>query len=180
MYPDVREWRIAADAIPHIYAELRADGDANREGIAMLGGSRRDAGVAVIDTVLLLRGRGVRRDTGLLDVDFSTMNALTDALVMRRRSLVGQVHSHPPHCSTDLSFTDQRYGIAVPGFLSIVVPDYGRPRRGQPAESWGVHVFDQHKGWIRLTLETVLSSVRVDTEVPCESVLVTAAVTNGS
>lgn len=177
-YPYVDVWRLSHVAIKHIYAELQADGKRSREGIAMLGGYRRGDFTAAIDTVLLLRGRNVRRHAGLLDIDHATMNALTDALLQRGRMLVGLIHSHPPDCSTDLSFTDTHDGIAVPSFLSIVVPAYGARHSRALIDSWGVHVYDAGKGWLRFSDDEARRRVQIDRSVPCERVFVDATSTD--
>src|SRR3546814_10054305 len=76
------------------------------------------------------------------------MNEVTDVAVDLGMTLIGQVHSHPG-TFVDLSIPDRKYGIKVPGFLSVVAPHYAT-RPGTSIANCGVHVFDRDRGYERL------------------------------
>jgi hypothetical protein len=58
------------------------------------------------------------------------------------------VHSHGPGYGLDLSPTDRVYGIRTPHYLSLVAPDYALS--AAPLQRWGVHVFMENGGFVRL------------------------------
>ena len=114
----------------------------------------RGEDVAVVTHVARLEGPGIRKGPDRLIISADLVNELTDAAIEHRLTLVGQIHSHGAWHSTDLSLTDKRYGIAVPGFLSIVAPDYAL-RPNTKMEDCGIHVFLPPAGWSRLSREQI-------------------------
>ena len=137
-FPEVKRWRIPITAWVASLDELGVDGELGREGIAFWLG-RREAGVATVSAVALLRGPLIRKFSNQIFIDAGLVNELTDAAIAAGYRVVGQIHSHGPWTTTDLSETDRELGLAVPYHLSIVAPDFGR-RRVQPS-GCGVHVY---------------------------------------
>ena len=156
IHRSVRSWTLPRAAIAASFDEMAADGELEREGICLWGGRRRlpdstgNVGVDVTH-VILLRGDGVVRHQGFIGISPILFNDVTDALagIGDGVYIVGQIHSHPPYCSVDLSPTDVKYGIATPQFLSIVAPRFGMDPRPTVA-SCGVHVFETPR-WRRLS-----------------------------
>jgi len=142
------EWRISRSVFEGSLAEMARDGAIGVEGVAMWLG-HNDGTNAVIDHFAVLRGEGVRKGPALLLISSSLINELTDVAIENDGRLIGQIHAHGPGYGTDLSETDRRYGLAAPGMLSIVAPDYAlRTQTG--LEDCGVHLFRPGTGWIRL------------------------------
>jgi hypothetical protein len=74
---------------------------------------------------------------------------------------------------TDLSLTDRRYGIAVPGMLSLVAPDYAQRKDTTLAEC-GVHIFifQRGVGWRRFSATEVQNRLSLSGE--ADAVILTA------
>lgn len=156
-YHTVSAWHIPAAAWAASLTELAADGRRGTEGIALWLGTRY-GGVARISHVALLRGPHVHRSRYLVQVEPELLNDLTDAVCDRGIVLVGQIHSHAPECRTDLSLADRQYGFTVPGYLSMVAPDFAsRPRT--PVGDCGVHIFEPGAGYRRLSANDVRERV---------------------
>lgn len=149
-FPPIQKWSIPVCAWEASLEELAFDGQIGREGIAMWLG-RRLAGIASISHVALLRGSGVRKRRYLIEIDAGLVNDLTDAALERNVVLLGQIHSHAPECSTDLSHADRQFGISVPSYLSVVAPEFAL-RSPTGLADCGFHVFDPPFGFRRLDL----------------------------
>lgn len=165
MTADALSWILPQAAMDRSFDELAMDGVRHREGIALWAGVT--AGNASTPTVrvthvILLRGPGVRRGLGSISIAPELLNEVTDALAVIGDDvyLLGQIHGHPPEVSTDLSEVDIAYGIRTPQYLSVVAPDFGmfEPARIQEC---GVHVFEPHAGWRRLTSGEVSSRIDI-------------------
>jgi proteasome lid subunit RPN8/RPN11 len=157
-YPPVARWRMPASALDDMYKELAEDGRQGREGIVLWVGRRQQDGIADVTHLLLLRGPNVSRGPDQIRIAPAVMNLVTDVVGAVNGVLVGQIHSHAPWCGTDLSYTDRRYGIAVPDYLSAVAPDFGL--RIVPVTEWGVHVYREHR-WVRLSREEVATAIEL-------------------
>jgi hypothetical protein len=134
-------------------AEMGCDGMHGNEGVAMWLG-RYDDTAAIVTHVGILRGPHVRKKPALLMIGSELINDLTDLAVASGVRLIGQIHSHGSRYGTHLSKTDRRYGVAVPGMLSLVAPNYAM-RPGTRLDECGVHLFRPGQGWIRFTVEEV-------------------------
>jgi hypothetical protein len=117
---------------------MAIDGRNGNEGIVLWLG-RDDDDAAEITHLVRLRGPYVQKFPDLINIHPALLNDVADIAISERVRLVGQVHSHGPGYSLDLSLTDREYGIQAPGYLSLVAPDYGRTDIA--VHSWGVHVF---------------------------------------
>ena len=95
-----------------------------------------------------LRGPGIEKYPWRINIDAALINDVTDVAIENKVRLIGQVHSHGPGYGLDLSPTDKAYGIRTPYYLSLVAPDYALS--AAPLQKWGVHVFMEKQGWIRL------------------------------
>ncbi|TWB89411.1 proteasome lid subunit RPN8/RPN11 [Bradyrhizobium macuxiense] len=144
-------WRIGRQVFAESMSEMARDGIHGNEGVAMWLG-RYEGDVAVVTHVGVLRGPHVRKEPRLLMIGSDVINDLTDLAIEDGVRLIGQIHSHGPYFGTDLSETDRRYGIAVPGMLSLVAPDYAL-RRVTTLADCGIHLFQPGRGWRRLSAE---------------------------
>ena len=151
-FSKVETWRIPEMAVPEALAEMALDGREGNEGIVLFLG--RDKGSAAQVTHLVkLRGPGVEKHPAQITIDAALINVVTDAAIENNVRLIGQVHSHGPGYSLDLSATDKLYGIKAPYYLSLVAPEYGMA--AVPIHRWGVHVFMEKQGYVRLSLREV-------------------------
>ena len=173
----VPRWVIPTDALEASFREMASDGDLDREGVALWAGVRTDVvgEEVVIQHVVLLRGSGVYRARGFIRIAPELLNEVTDLLASLGDGvyLVGQIHGHPPYCSTDLSPTDVMYGIRTPQYLSVVAPEYGRRGHNLLADC-GVHVFEPRAGWRRLVQDEVERRIVMDYETTAAVHTVTA------
>jgi hypothetical protein len=152
----VRLWTLPRTALAVSFEEMAADGVFDREGICLWGGRRHssstgDAADVDVTHVIKLRGDGILRRRDFIGISSALFNDITDALadIGDGVYLVGQIHSHPPYSSVDLSPTDIKYGIAAPQFLSVVAPRFGMdavPSVG----TCGVHISEPPR-WRRLS-----------------------------
>ena len=79
---------------------------------------------AIVTHAGILRGAHVRKAPRLLMIDLELINELTDLAIENKLRLIGQIYSHGPDFGTNLSETDRRYGVAVPGMgLRLMVRD---------------------------------------------------------
>lgn len=139
-------WRLPKAAMTASISEMAPDGARGCEGVALWLG-RRFAGIVTVTHVVALRGPGITKRPDHLSISPELLNEVTMLAMRAGVYLVGQIHSHPSTC-VDLSEADKRYGIRVPGYLSVVAPDFAR-RPNTPLAACGVHVFDRG-AWRRL------------------------------
>jgi len=141
-------WLLADGLLQATMQELAIDGGLHREGVAFFLGRHKDT-VAHITHLCTLRGDKLDKTVDHLRIDPALMNEVTDLSIAEDLHLVGQIHSHGPGYGTDLSYPDHFYGIRVPGFLSLVAPDFAQRRETQLVEC-GVHVFETPGGFRRM------------------------------
>jgi hypothetical protein len=134
-------WRQSLD-------EMALDGARGCEGVALWLG-RHFKGAAVISTCVLLRGPGVVKRPDHLSINAGLMNQVTMAALELDLFLIGQVHSHSPYASTDLSYADRYLGITERGYLSLVAPDFAQKPATRLVDC-GVHVHGGEAGWRRM------------------------------
>ena len=158
-FPEVGCWRIPDSALALSLTEMARDGRAGNEGVALWLG-QREAGDAAITHVVALRGPGVIKRPAFLCIEPWLLNEVTDAAIAHSVTLIGQIHSHGPGLSTDLSYTDRQGGLAVPHYLSVVAPDYAL-RPGIRIEDCGLHEFVPKRRYARLTAADVSRRVGV-------------------
>jgi hypothetical protein len=154
----VARWRFPESVISDSLREMAIDGQRGNEGIVMWLG-RDDGGSTEITHLVRLRGALVDKRPDLINIHPSLLNDVADLAIEHKARLIGQVHSHGPGYSLDLSPTDREYGIKAPHYLSLVAPDYGNTTT--PIQYWGVHVFVEGNGYVRLTPEESYTRVQL-------------------
>ena len=152
-FAEPEHWRVGKHVFAQSLAEMARDGVMGNEGVAMWLG-RYERNVAIISHLGVLRGRFLRKEPDLLMIGSELINDLTDLAIDNDVRLIGQIHSHGPKYGTNLSETDRRYGVAVPGMLSLVAPDYAL-RKGTTLVDCGVHLFLPGQGWRRFSDQEV-------------------------
>jgi hypothetical protein len=158
-FPRVATWQLPKQALRDSLAEMARDGAQGNEGIALWLGTR-ESGVARVTHLVALRGPGIIKRPDQIIVHPTLLNEVTDVAITLHVSLIGQIHSHGQGYGTDLSRTDEAYGIATPYFLSLVAPDYAlRPHTR--LEDCGVHVFEPGQGYRRVLRSEIAERVRL-------------------
>jgi proteasome lid subunit RPN8/RPN11 len=148
--PSVSSWRLARSVLPDSLAEMKRDGLRGNEGIVLWLGHKGN-GLAEVTHLVSLRGSGISKSPVNLTIDAWLINDVTDIALQLGVRLIGQIHSHGPGFGTDLSYSDRSYGVAVPGYLSVVAPDYAL----RPSTLWsdcGVFVYEKGIGYKRLRI----------------------------
>lgn len=118
-------------------------GEVDRETGAFLLTRRDGDTVDMIAWPLLI---GVVRERGQFAVSGSALSKLFEWCGERQLQITALLHSHKHEAF--LSPVDLKYGFAVEGFLSTIVPDYANPS-ANPA-GWGWWRFN-HDAWIETT-----------------------------
>lgn len=135
--------------------DMALDGAKGCEGVALWLG-RHHEGAAVISACVLLRGPGVVKRPNHLSISAGLMNQVTMAALELDLILIGQVHSHSPLASTDLSYPDRYLGITERGYLSVVAPEFAQNPATRLAHC-GVHVHEGEAGWRRMAAAEISS-----------------------
>lgn len=169
-FPQVDVWEVPTDAFRTSMEEMRRDGIDGNEGVALWLG-RREGGAARVTHVVALRGPGVTRRPDLLRIESWLLNDVTDVAIELGVSLVGQIHSHGPFGTTDLSPTDVIYGVTVPYYLSVVAPDFAASPRTR-IDDCGVHIYEPRTGYRRLSFAEVHRRVRLAAGVPAALLII--------
>jgi hypothetical protein len=154
----VDAWRIPATVIPEALAEMAVDGRDGNEGIMLFLGRDNEA-AAEVTHLIRLRGPHLEKYPNQIKIAPVLLNDVTDVAIENNARLIGQVHSHGPGDSLDLSPTDRAYGIKTPYYLSLVAPDYGMS--AIPIQRWGIHVFIENRGYVRLCVAEVRHRIQV-------------------
>lgn len=149
-FTQTRLWRIPQAAIEDSLDEMALDGAKGTEGIVLWLGKDNDD-IAEITHLIRLRGSLVVKRKEYINIHSALLNDVADIAIEHGLRLLGQVHSHPPGYSVDLSPTDRMYGIQVPSYLSLVAPDFARTR--VPVQNWGVHIYTAEAGYVRVAQE---------------------------
>jgi hypothetical protein len=157
-FSEIETWRLPEMMIADALKEMAIDGREGNEGIVLFLGRDMDA-VAEVTHLLKLRGPGVEKYPARINIDAALLNDVTDVAIGNNVRLIGQVHSHGPGYGLDLSPTDRVYGIRTPHYLSLVAPDYALS--GAQLQQWGVHVFMENEGWVRLGASEVKRRLQV-------------------
>jgi hypothetical protein len=171
-FPETEKWLIPRSAWAESFKEMALDGLSGNEGIALWLG-RSEGNQVEITHLVVLRGTGIVKEPDLLVVGASLLNDVTDLVVELGVRLVGQIHSHGRKYGTNLSYSDRRNGVKIPSYLSIVAPDYALRPDTRLAEC-GVHVFEKHRGFRRLSAEEVRRRVMVVEGVTMQKIVVGA------
>jgi hypothetical protein len=135
------------------FEEMAIDGARGCEGIALWLG-KDDGETTRATQVVMLRGPGVVKRPNQLLISADLMNVVADLAIDLGLALIGQIHSHSPLASIDLSYPDRYLGITAPGYLSLVAPDFALGRARKLADC-GVHLHEGDSGWRRLSAHEV-------------------------
>jgi hypothetical protein len=157
-FSQIDAWRIPETAIADVLAEMAIDGREGNEGIVLFLG-REDLAVAEVTHLVKLRGPGIKKRPWQITISAALLNEVTDVAIEHKVRLVGQVHSHGPGYGLDLSPTDRSYGIRAPYYFSLVAPDYALS--SEPIHRWGVHVFLERQGYVRLPPAEVSRRIQI-------------------
>lgn len=157
-FPPILIWRIPRSVLPDSFAEMKKDGLRGKEGIVLWLGHKIN-GQAEVTHLVSLRGKGITRSSANLRIDSSVVNDVTDLAIELGVILVGQIHSHGHGFGTNLSYSDRSYGVSVPGYLSVVAPDYAL----RPSTRWshsGIFVYEKGAGYRRLSTSEVKQRIQ--------------------
>jgi hypothetical protein len=158
-FPHIQNWKIPKPAVTDSLREMAQEGALGNEDIVLWFGHRNN-GRANITHLAALRGPGVVKEPDLLYISHDLINDVTDLTIELGVSLVGQIHSHGPGFGIGLSFTDRKYGIAVPHFLSVVAPHYAI-RPNTRLEDCGIHVYEPSAGFRRFSPDEAKRRIEV-------------------
>ncbi|MBX9572173.1 MAG: hypothetical protein K2X77_24985 [Candidatus Obscuribacterales bacterium] len=146
-YTPITSWTVPKHGWYKAFEEMEDDGRQGNEGTCFLVGSRKDE-IARITDLAFLRGPGIEKHPDLITISDDLIHELALKIAGSDRCILGQIHSHGINYSTNLSQTDHRYTMRVPGFLSIVAPNYAQEI--VTPEECGVHVFETSYGFRRM------------------------------
>jgi proteasome lid subunit RPN8/RPN11 len=116
------------------------DGDGPHEGVAYWAG-RRVGHECVITTCI---APAAVTTYGSFDTTAQTNAKVVMYLASAGLELIGQVHSHPGRLVGHSDGDDERALMPYEGFLSVVVPHYGR-RGMRPLTTCGIHLFENSR-----------------------------------
>lgn len=152
-------WTLPTDLLEQSLRVMRPHGARGREGLALWFGQEQDDRVRVTHVVEPY-GRGFATSPYHMELSMRGMAALTDLAEKIEAPLVGQIHSHPG-TFLDLSELDERAGIRLPGYLSLVCPHYAQIRSLSLGDC-GVHVFERD-AYRRLDREEIQRRIAIGT-----------------
>lgn len=167
-FPRLARWSLPIAAIEASRDEMAIDGHQGNEGTALWLGYRRN-GTGLVRTVVRLRGSGMVKAPDFMSISPELINEVADVAAGRREVLLGQIHSHG-FLDTDLSPVDRAGGFRVPGFLSVVAPNYALDREVE-LEACGFHFYSDG-GWTRLPWKAVNEAIDFDGATDVEVVTV--------
>jgi hypothetical protein len=133
--------QISQELAERALGQLRSCGQGRHECVVFLlaDQAQRDVAVDVVHPPHTAAG-------SWFEVDGPSLTSLFIDLVHSKRMVLAQAHSHPGE-SVDHSPRDDAFPVlTTPGFVSIVVPEFGR---ASDPDEWGVHVLQAKGGWRR-------------------------------
>jgi hypothetical protein len=122
-FASIRTYRIPSDLMSETLRVLRNEGRGRTESIVFWAGRLVEPD-ANIHTLIVPRGPGIELRRDHVRIDVSLMARIAELADPPHSLLVAQVHTHEG--SAFHSEVDDVYGFHTPGFLSIVVPCFGR------------------------------------------------------
>jgi proteasome lid subunit RPN8/RPN11 len=154
------------------FDDMAIDGLRGCEGVALWLG-RVENEIAIATQVVLLRGHGVLKRPFQLAISADLMNRVSDVALEKGLFLVGQIHSHSPLASTDLSNPDRYLGITEPGYLSLVAPNFAQAPSAR-LEDCGVHVHEGESGWRKLHVPEIRARFEQPSVTPVPALIVSS------
>lgn len=158
-FSPIENWILPEFAITESIREMARDGKKKHEGIVLWLGKRSDE-KATVSHLVLLRGQGIVKEPNFLRIESWLLNEVTDVTIDLGVAIIGQIHSHGAKYGTNLSFSDRKYGIAVPYYLSIVAPSYAMKKNIQITD-YGIHLFEQGIGYRRLSVAEIKKRIMI-------------------
>jgi hypothetical protein len=147
LFSETTKWALPETVLPDSLMEMAIDGQRGNEGIVLWLG--RDHGeIAEITHLVKLRGPLVTKLPDHIHIESALFNDVADLAIEHGVRLVGQIHTHGPGYSLDLSPTDRVYGLQTPHYLSLVAPNYALS--DSSLVDCAVHVFTPARGYVRL------------------------------
>jgi hypothetical protein len=147
-FPAIQRWNIPLSAWHAAFCEMAIDGRLGNEGTAFWIG-KRENGVANVTSLAIIRGNGIHKRPDLIVIADVIMHQLTDVISGSKNCVLGQIHSHGISYGVDLSKTDREHTLSVPGFISIVAPNFALEIA--PPAACGIHVYESDTGFRRFT-----------------------------
>lgn len=142
--------RIPAPVAEAIAAHVAGYG---RSGVETGGFLMADPKTGVLAVMAMAGEVGVVRDPDLFLVSSRAMDRLFSYAESRGLWVAAQVHSHGGRAF--LSRTDREHGVAVEGFTTVVVPNFGAP--SADPEAWGWWRY-QGGAWLHIPAPAVMVS----------------------
>lgn len=157
-FSETTKWLLTETVLPDSLMEMAIDGRCGIEGVVLWLG--RDEGeVAEVTHLVKLRGPHVTKRPNHIHIESALFNDVADFALDNSIRLLGQIHSHGPGYSLNLSPTDRVYGLQTPYYLSLVAPDYALS--DSSIIDCGVHVFRPERGYVRLNDAEVSRQISV-------------------
>ncbi len=119
----IESFRLSYRLLEETLSALTAEGRYKVESMVFWAGEVCGS-TAAITRILVPKGRGVFRRPFQLRIDASVAAALCDYLDPPNIVLLGQVHTHLEGAFH--SWADDSFTFETPGYLSLVVPRFGR------------------------------------------------------
>jgi hypothetical protein len=113
---------------------LRTEGESRVESLVFWAGHVSND-KAVVTHVFVPTGKGVLKHPLYVRIDDAVIAAICGELDPPRLVLLGQVHTHIGDAFH--SSTDDRFSLDTPGYVSVVIPTFGR----NGVDSWGQWAF---------------------------------------
>lgn len=144
-YPIILRYRCPRRLLDATVHALGSEG--HRESMAFWAGTVVDD-TARFTKLLLPEGGGVDKEPYCSRVDSGALARVGARIDHPRELLLAQIHTHPG--SPGHSWTDDTLSWRSPGFLSVVLPNYGRVTASS-WRTWGFHRCDAASKYARLT-----------------------------
>ncbi len=160
-YPDINHWIIPDGLFRASLDELARDGKKGKEGMCLWLGSRGHDRNARFTHAGFFEPNSIKNGPAHIQIEPELMLDLHKKAEANGITLIGQIHSHPKIAGVNLSYTDRTYGISVPGYLSLVVPNFAMGKHVS-IENCGVHMFVRGRGYRQLTKNEVAQKIVVD------------------
>lgn len=158
LFSETTKWLLPETVLPDSLMEMAIDGRRGNEGVVLWLG--RDEGeIAEVTHLVKLRGPLVTKRPNHIHIESALFNDVADFAIDYSIRLLGQIHSHGPGYSLNLSPTDRVYGLQTPYYLSLVAPDYALS--DSSIIDCGVHVFRPERGYVRLNDAEVSRQISV-------------------
>lgn len=146
--------RLPRDVLEETIAGLREFGERELERHALWVGREEGGAFAVKEVVF-----PEQENTALsYEVSDEEMFRVCRDAGRRSMAVMCQVHTHP-NCAFHSPIDNEGSALALPGSLSVVIPDYAKGRSSEPSR-WAVYVFDGAE-WRRLRPKEAKRAFRV-------------------